>query len=355
MALNKLEELKEDVELLLEERDKLNQEIAVTEELNDVCRELANMLYSPDGSSNRNVSGVDLSPEIDATESEAELSSGSDVTTNFKAQYTVFPTKSMDSHAQCPGCGQQFKAQLSGHQLKKEPAYYEHCIKQCSEYKKLGRIVHCFECKLSFFNLMARSTHTKTCSRKLIRPDWMPNELFTRSIFKEAKTTIDCLGCQKTFNARKIKSTTYGELAYYVHCIDECEEYKKLKMIRECKPCAKKFLNARTYNNHLGKVHQTNTILKSDTAWVGGWYVKTVAGTSEDTSTISCKGCGEQFKAQPKNREKRQIPELAYHVHCLKDCNEYKKLGLIRECHQCEKMFLNSTAYNNHQGRVHKK
>lgn len=64
-------------------------------------------------------------------------------TTCFKTSYRSSTVKTFSLAINCKGCRREFKAyrcarNRNGHRIS-EPAYYEHCIKQCDGYKKLGK------------------------------------------------------------------------------------------------------------------------------------------------------------------------------------------------------------------------
>lgn len=63
-------------------------------------------------------------------------------------------------------------------------------------------------------------------------------------------STIECKGCCRTFKCHKSGKDSYAELDYYIHCVEECEDYKKLELIHECSHCNKIFLNKAGYAQH---------------------------------------------------------------------------------------------------------
>lgn len=65
-------------------------------------------------------------------------------TNDFKASFFKHTAATFNSTVNCKGCKKVFKAYrwrryLISRQI--EPAYFEHCIKQCDKYKKLGKVI----------------------------------------------------------------------------------------------------------------------------------------------------------------------------------------------------------------------
>lgn len=62
---------------------------------------------------------------------------------------------------------------------------------------------------------------------------------------------------------------------------------------------------------------------------------------------VECKGCGKQLPCWGKNSKHRKYsPE--YYQHCVKECEAYKQLGLIRHCHECKHLFVSPNMFNKH-------
>lgn len=76
----------------------------------------------------------------------------------------------------------------------------------------------------------------------------MPLGTYTCSINRLGARTKICPRCHKVvLMPTAMKSHSFQ---YIVHVIQECEEYKELNLIRECKICNYKCMNDQAYNAH---------------------------------------------------------------------------------------------------------
>lgn len=161
---------------------------------------------------------------------------------------------------------------------------------------------------------------------------------------KTFNTTVICEGCKRTFKGHIYGHKVQAEFKYYVHCTEQCEQFKKLNLIRECKICNLKFLNAVSLSRHMRCVHKPVEKVK-----IRSWMNITMLNRKYNTdfnSTVNCKGCGTTFKAQ--KTTKSLLPELDYYIHCVEECEDFKKLNLIRKCNSCNKVYMNKIGYSNH-------
>ena len=78
-------------------------------------------------------------------------------------------------------------------------------------------------------------------------------------------------------------------------------------------------------------------------------YQNSTLNTELSLKRKACPGCNQEF-ALHRNGTIKTSPELAYCVHCVEDCDEYRQLDLIRQCHTCKCVFLNKSSLNRHQG-----
>ena len=164
----------------------------------------------------------------------------------------------------CKGCGQQFKTNKNGHSLS---PFYEHCIRDCEEYKKLNLIRSCDNCQLVFVNSMSYGIHVNSNSncelskRHRDKPDWAPkskkqwNGMHTSL---QWNTSVYCEGCGQQFRARRSRNGLIKEIAFYRHCFDECDEYKKLNKIQRCSYCNGRVINVNALHSHYRLSHENN-------------------------------------------------------------------------------------------------
>ena len=148
--------------------------------------------------------------------------------------------------------------------------------------------------------------------------------------------SINCEGCGKTFRGyygKKYRRIIFREPAFYVHCIKECQEYTKLNKIQKCHECKLLFVNRHSYSWHLKKIHRDS--------------VKHLDGNVYNSSK-ACPGCGQEL---PVNRYRKGRIDISrvYSKHCVEECEEYKKLNLIRKCNDCGNSFLNQSSLASHQ------
>ena len=178
---------------------------------------------------------------------------------NDLSTYTLYTpqTSRIKKTLNCLGCGRKFEIDNNIHSLSE---FYEHCMRDCEEYKKLNLIRSCKECRLLFVNSYSYGQHVKfeskcELSRHLNKPDWAPNSARDWNAMHcrlQWNTSRNCEGCGQQFKARRWPGSGLirKEIAYYRHCFDECEEYKKLKLIRSCSACNRKFINGLAFHKH---------------------------------------------------------------------------------------------------------
>lgn len=213
----------------------------------------------------------------------------------------------------CKSCSKQFKGFRQGKNVIIEFAYYLHCIEECEPFKVNGHIQCCSFCPMKFVSrqgmLSHLSSHRKdeisnisapvaleqiefkdeidksiieeqiiteeqqrsppedsssssfnssssyTPSNNTIRPpkpDWMPTTTYRNSLIStlvNSKKMVGCKGCQRRF---RTCDTGHGghEFAFYIHCIEECEAFRNLGLIRPCLKCNLKFLTPTALGNH---------------------------------------------------------------------------------------------------------
>lgn len=63
---------------------------------------------------------------------------------------------------------------------------------------------------------------------------------------KFVRISAKCKGCKEKF-----ETTTFDQLLMYIlHCIQMCDEYKKLNLIRHCYPCDKYCMDVQAFLLH---------------------------------------------------------------------------------------------------------
>lgn len=158
-----------------------------------------------------------------------------------------------NSFIKCPGCRKKFSLGKSYQRLSFQ--YLVHCIEECDKYKQLNLLQECFKCEGMFLNRHFKNMH-KCEITKRIKPHWMTKSVYRQILFRfkpELNSFLTCPGCQKQFERGQAKRRI--SLQYYVHCIEDCDKYKELDLIRECTKCKYKFLHQDAYQRHYSNVH----------------------------------------------------------------------------------------------------
>lgn len=167
--------------------------------------------------------------------------------------------RNFNDKTSCKGCGKQFARQgTTAH-----PDYYVHCIKHCAKYQKLGLISKCVTCNKLFVNVKSRSLHR---CQTIQKPKWMSETMYSRCFTSAAAScnSKECPGCGKVFlNSSKTEKNGVStvqrlSLEYVIHVIEDCDKYKDLNLIRECKICNIKFISPQSYQVHFGMLHKSN-------------------------------------------------------------------------------------------------
>lgn len=96
------------------------------------------------------------------------------------------------------------------------------------------------------------SSSSMVAKNKPPKPDWMSVALYKGS-FKtsilESTKMIECKGCHMKFKTCQLGKSGH-EFAYYVHCMQECAEFRKLDLIEKCSNCKARFLSSRGLAMH---------------------------------------------------------------------------------------------------------
>jgi hypothetical protein len=194
---------------------------------------------------------------------------------------------------------------------------------------------------------VGRSNRRKVTDRLLKSENdytvFIPKKSLTSNQFN---STIECKGCNKKFQSTILAAgVMFGEPAYFVHCVKECPSYRAMDLIRKCDECALFFMNSQSERKHHGEVHHKNLkIEKPD--WMSDQVYRTRSGIRCNTK-VSCSACGKYFGAQ--NSNGKVSYSLEYMIHCIEDCVEYDRLGLIQTCPVCCCKFLNKLSLSQHK------
>lgn len=147
------------------------------------------------------------------------------------------------------------------------------------------------------------------------RPIWMDSLLYERSIDMTGRNkdelmvvrSVTCKGCGLPF----VKVDGRTDLAFYIHCIDQCDDYKKLGLIRRCEPCGLKFHNKTEWKCHDKAVNSAKAMArklfenvsnrmdaykKRPPKWMTAFQYKLIMNCSSKVLIQSTQACGKVFK-----------------------------------------------------------
>lgn len=87
--------------------------------------------------------------------------------------------------------------------------------------------------------------------------------------------------------------------------------------------------------------------------WMSRQIYRRCPSENRINGTTNCKGCGREFRAQVSLSGSENITrkrgELAYFVHCVEECEQYKALGLLSVCELHKLTFLTPQGLKRHQ------
>lgn len=217
--------------------------------------------------------------------------------------------------------------------VKKPDSMTKEISNQSNEVSKSNVRVSCQVCGKQFRDSRAMKFHP--CHR-LPRPDWMPQSTY-KNAFRAKIGSKPCPGCGK--NLPLIESR-HPSFEYLIHVVEECSPC--LNIVKECKECNFKFVSSKSLNRHLTSKHSSTD--KPD------WMTKKIFVNSKIASrksniSVPCQGCGRELERVKGNGSYR----FEDYVHMVEECEEYKKLQLIRTCKRCKGKFISTKAYGNHK------
>jgi len=199
----------------------------------------------------------------------------------------------------------------------------------------------------SHHGLQGRSPRKKVADRILRSEDEYTVFIPKKSLVSQQfNAKVDCRGCGKVFNGAIVSmGTVFGEPDFFIHCVKECPKYRELGLIRKCDDCALLFINSQSERKHHGEMHRKKQrIRKPD--WMSEQVYRVRSGIRCNTK-VSCSACGQFFGAQ--NSAGKISYSLDYLIHCIQDCVEYHKLGLVQTCPTCNCKFLNRLSLSQHK------
>lgn len=225
---------------------------------------------------------VDSVVAVDSKEIIADLTSvnltmmdaACDVTVTEAATFTASPPvqsslahiplksyliKAFPFQVNCIGCNKAFPCYYTPKGFKKipSPAYYVHCIDECQLYRAKDLIRSCEYCNFKFLDKEALGIHKNSCKasnkRSILaqKPSWMPVSIALTIInYSKFEGKTACRGCKQLFPCYRKGSKVVPSLEYYVHCIENCKEYRDKGWMKICSLCNCKFLNNQALVQH---------------------------------------------------------------------------------------------------------
>ena len=84
------------------------------------------------------------------------------------------------------------------------------------------------------------------------KPSWMSKGLYYNRMNMTCNSMTTCQGCDTELPVLECGRRTIYSVIHMVHCIQDCEAYQELGLVRTCSTCGQKFLN-----EHSRTLHQT--------------------------------------------------------------------------------------------------
>ena len=80
----------------------------------------------------------------------------------------------------------------------------------------------------------------------------MPPSMYTKSTLHRSNARIECKGCSEPFGCfvSPISQSSTPSLEYFIHCIEDCSDYKRLQLIATCNTCGFKFMESKSLAGH---------------------------------------------------------------------------------------------------------
>lgn len=166
---------------------------------------------------------------------------------------------------------------------------------------------------------------------------------------KSYNATVACKACGQQFPSSQYAKESHPSRAYYVHCIKQCPAYARLKLTRKCHKCRLEFIDPKNLGNHLLHHHRQERLdlISRKPDWMSYVTLKNIMTFASYSDTTPCKGCGKLLSCIRRGRHSQY--SLEFYVHCIEECPDYARLGLISQCPVCRYVFINSQALRNHK------
>lgn len=207
-----------------------------------------------------------VGPPCNVLPSDGEVSNSPDFPVQAPVQSSLahIPLKSylikiFPFQVNCPGCNKAFPCYYTPKGYKKipSPAYYVHCIDECQMYQAKDLIRSCEYCHFKFLDKEALGIHKNSCKasnkRSILaqKPSWMPVSIALTIInYSKFEGKTACRGCKQLFPCYRKGSKVVPSLEYYIHCIEDCKEYRDKGWMKICSICNCKFLNNQALVQH---------------------------------------------------------------------------------------------------------
>ena len=156
--------------------------------------------------------------------------------------------------------------------------------------------------------------------------------------------SIHCKGCGKSFK----RASTHHEPGYYVHCINECEKYRSLGLIKECHSCKLSFINTNSGRYHPCFNQRYKAPIKPDWMTRSTFLTALMSTNASNKIDTKCPGCARTFKVATYGKNGGIRHSYEYIVHVVSECDAYKRLGHIKQCEKCSCLFMNQKALKGH-------
>lgn len=207
----------------------------------------------------------------------------------------------MNSTIECEGCHETFRAHRPASSKYKngDGHYMAHVTQICPAYASLDKIAVCHDCKLIFRNRHSRGAHLASDHKtdKIPKPEWMSQGTYQVVSHLHFDCTAECPGCKQHYPARfeRTKGYFHPSIEYWIHCVENCDAYKNLNLIRTCGECNCKFLSPKALGRHVYFSGHDAGYTPPRPEWMDPKIYNRCAMHLTFSTTIECEGCGQTF------------------------------------------------------------